>query len=159
MAEVRSGSLTALVYIFFQAEDGIRDHCVTGVQTCALPISGPGMARLLGGGGTSTRSCGPAWWDRRADVNSVGGAGHHLFARRSRATRKDDPQCHVEDVPRDRPRGALGSARAVRPRSGGVHESHTSCPIVLRLPRQKKERLRAWKPEHTLQACRTSWSS
>src|SRR5438034_11099085 len=25
---------------FFQAEDGIRDHCVTGVQTCALPIFG-----------------------------------------------------------------------------------------------------------------------
>ena len=24
---------------FFQAEDGIRGHCVTGVQTCALPIS------------------------------------------------------------------------------------------------------------------------
>src|SRR5260221_753016 len=22
-----------------EAEDGIRDHCVTGVQTCALPIS------------------------------------------------------------------------------------------------------------------------
>src|SRR5207244_5920718 len=28
------------VYIFFQAEDGIRDDLVTGVQTCALPISG-----------------------------------------------------------------------------------------------------------------------
>src|SRR5947207_9433153 len=27
------------VYFFFQAEYGIRDHCVTGVQTCALPIS------------------------------------------------------------------------------------------------------------------------
>src|SRR5260221_4712353 len=26
------------IYFFFQAEDGIRDHCVTGVQTCALPI-------------------------------------------------------------------------------------------------------------------------
>src|SRR5205823_8581274 len=25
---------------FFQAEDGIRDKLVTGVQTCALPISG-----------------------------------------------------------------------------------------------------------------------
>src|SRR5438034_5624040 len=25
-------------FFFFQAEDGIRDHCVTGVQTCALPI-------------------------------------------------------------------------------------------------------------------------
>src|SRR5260221_7301922 len=28
-------------FFFFQAEDGIRDHCVTGVQTCALPISSP----------------------------------------------------------------------------------------------------------------------
>ena len=27
-----------LLVFFFQAEDGIRDHCVTGVQTCALPI-------------------------------------------------------------------------------------------------------------------------
>src|SRR5207244_9192553 len=25
-------------YFFFQAEDGIRDDLVTGVQTCALPI-------------------------------------------------------------------------------------------------------------------------
>src|SRR5438552_5389693 len=34
---------------FFQAEDGIRDDLVTGVQTCALPIS-----RLRGLGGTLT---------------------------------------------------------------------------------------------------------
>src|SRR5258708_34976870 len=27
------------LYFFFQAEDGIRDDLVTGVQTCALPIS------------------------------------------------------------------------------------------------------------------------
>ena len=26
-------------FFFFQAEDGIRDRVVTGVQTCALPIS------------------------------------------------------------------------------------------------------------------------
>src|SRR5687768_18204723 len=26
------------MYFFFQAEDGIRDVAVTGVQTCALPI-------------------------------------------------------------------------------------------------------------------------
>ena len=26
-------------FFFFQAEDGIRDTSVTGVQTCALPIS------------------------------------------------------------------------------------------------------------------------
>src|SRR5205823_10411516 len=27
------------MFFFFQAEDGIRDKLVTGVQTCALPIS------------------------------------------------------------------------------------------------------------------------
>src|SRR2546426_6645966 len=27
------------MFFFFQAEDGIRDYKVTGVQTCALPIS------------------------------------------------------------------------------------------------------------------------
>src|SRR3712207_8355625 len=35
-------------FFFFQAEDGIRDIGVTGVQTCALPISGtvdPALAR------------------------------------------------------------------------------------------------------------------
>ena len=25
-------------FFFFQAEDGIRVHCVTGIQTCALPV-------------------------------------------------------------------------------------------------------------------------
>src|SRR5438034_2398402 len=39
-------------FFFFQAEDGIRDHCVTGVQTCALPICAarPGDARWRGPG-------------------------------------------------------------------------------------------------------------
>src|SRR5688500_19556019 len=32
------GTLTSWVFFFFQAEDGIRDYKVTGVQTCALPI-------------------------------------------------------------------------------------------------------------------------
>src|SRR5262249_59341642 len=45
---------------FFQAEDGIRDWSVTGVQTCALPISTPwrsdpdAMAERIA-----------AWWDAR----------------------------------------------------------------------------------------------
>ena len=30
--------LLFVVFFFFQAEDGIRDYKVTGVQTCALPI-------------------------------------------------------------------------------------------------------------------------
>src|SRR2546430_3647009 len=33
-------SLVYFVLFFFQAEDGIRDLTVTGVQTCALPIYG-----------------------------------------------------------------------------------------------------------------------
>src|SRR5688572_32002671 len=37
-------------FFFFQAEDGIRDLTVTGVQTCALPISGDRCA----------------WWRHRA---------------------------------------------------------------------------------------------
>src|SRR5205823_8338028 len=31
--------LVTFFFFFFQAEDGIRDKLVTGVQTCALPIS------------------------------------------------------------------------------------------------------------------------
>src|SRR2546427_9165626 len=33
------GVCSSCVFFFFQAEDGIRDLTVTGVQTCALPIS------------------------------------------------------------------------------------------------------------------------
>src|SRR6266850_3209194 len=32
-------SIFFFFFFFFQAEDGIRDYKVTGVQTCALPIS------------------------------------------------------------------------------------------------------------------------
>src|SRR5687767_6365239 len=38
---------------FFQAEDGIRDKLVTGVQTCALPILGAGRGRAAGDPGRS----------------------------------------------------------------------------------------------------------
>src|SRR2546425_4283687 len=35
-------NVVCVFFFFFQAEDGIRDKLVTGVQTCALPISGRG---------------------------------------------------------------------------------------------------------------------
>src|SRR2546429_2164418 len=56
------------LFFFFQAEDGIRDVAVTGVQTCALPISrqtaessapaasNPCVRRESGGRGCRTRS-------------------------------------------------------------------------------------------------------
>src|SRR5229473_3781177 len=37
----------ASAFFFFQAEDGIRDKLVTGVQTCALPILTPGTSDWL----------------------------------------------------------------------------------------------------------------
>src|SRR5262249_58839380 len=46
------------LFFFFQAEDGIRDWSVTGVQTCALPIwaltaalAEPGRVRVRAAGG------------------------------------------------------------------------------------------------------------
>src|SRR5437764_11820952 len=56
-----------LLFFFFQAEDGIRDTSVTGVQTCALPIYS---------------------WDRRADFS----AAH--TARKSVATTASTPLPH-----------------------------------------------------------------
>src|SRR5207245_3143649 len=44
---VSLSTLVVLCFFFFQAEDGIRDATVTGVQTCALPISSPDAAVML----------------------------------------------------------------------------------------------------------------
>src|SRR5690606_40651870 len=51
---------------FFQAEDGIRDFHVTGVQTCALPISDRGLRRGAADGLRRNR--------RRAAPEPAGGA-------------------------------------------------------------------------------------
>src|SRR5260221_10222869 len=69
IAESTLGDIpTPIIFFFFQAEDGIRDHCVTGVQTCALPISvdavvtfsgfGAGFGGAGGGGGGAGGACG-----------------------------------------------------------------------------------------------------
>src|SRR5436189_4041593 len=62
------------VFFFFQAEDGIRDTSVTGVQTCALPIcfrQSPGNCRkrkdLRRLSRLSARSC-----RRRSEERRVG---------------------------------------------------------------------------------------
>src|SRR5260370_20205297 len=61
----------ALVLFFFQAEDGIRDSSVTGVQTCALPIyqvARCGTQKGLERGGVTAhrlRECGCLEPDRR----------------------------------------------------------------------------------------------
>src|SRR2546427_5563586 len=44
---MRSSPTSYFFIFFFQAEDGIRDLTVTGVQTCALPISRPQSLLIL----------------------------------------------------------------------------------------------------------------
>src|SRR5256886_5603728 len=54
------GVVAAFGFYFFQAEDGIRDLTVTGVQTCALPIWPPASTsrgrRCARSGGSPTRA-------------------------------------------------------------------------------------------------------
>src|SRR5947208_1484042 len=45
-------------FFFFQAEDGIRDDLVTGVQTCALPICPRDPSRSPGTACTAHRAAG-----------------------------------------------------------------------------------------------------
>src|SRR5699024_12134749 len=54
------GAVDDLVRFVFQAEDGIRDRNVTGVQTCALPILWPSPGEWEPSTGPhSVRSCSP----------------------------------------------------------------------------------------------------
>src|SRR5260370_16030930 len=81
-----------IAFFFFQAEDGIRDSSVTGVQTCALPIS--------------TRACrSPPRFARYARVVLPGrpGSARGPLAR---------PHRHARH--RDDPRGAPGPCAALR---------------------------------------------
>src|SRR5205807_3910593 len=68
---------------FFQAEDGIRDYKVTGVQTCALPISYSLHRANLKNGPAVLEPRPPAWDDHRG----VSGTGPGIPAPRSRGTR------------------------------------------------------------------------
>src|SRR5690606_40201845 len=75
----------------FQAEDGIRDFHVTGVQTCALPISDSGAVLCLAGrnrtgeGGCTLPRLSEALVARsRAGVAGPGGRAECLYAAAAR---------------------------------------------------------------------------
>src|SRR5262249_51254163 len=73
-----------LVVFFFQAEDGIRDWSVTGVQTCALPICraghgcGPRRARLAGDEQVLAGGAAPGGLVRAEGVGVVHGPHLHV---------------------------------------------------------------------------------
>src|SRR5690625_7316839 len=90
--------LNQSLVFFFQAEDGIRDGHVTGVQTCALPISRSGTAaaaavpdRGHSAGATATgphrrRCC------RRSEERRVGKESRTQRALQSEKTTKENVQ-------------------------------------------------------------------
>src|SRR5256884_3166984 len=83
---------------FFQAEDGIRDVAVTGVQTCALPIS---FVERSPDSGAEIAGCGILREAR-------GGGGSQLLARPC------DPRgCALEGEPRGRGRQGRSEERRV----------------------------------------------
>src|SRR5438046_5964919 len=111
-------------FFFFQAEDGIRDWSVTGVQTCALPILPPGPRvhrrdpRERPGGllpaGDRIRFLGPAR-GRAAGVRLRGEVG--VGPTRSAARDLPMPGTRAGGaVPRDRAHRARGLPRARMPR-------------------------------------------
>src|SRR2546422_4489028 len=70
--------LCLVVFFFFQAEDGIRDVAVTGVQTCALPISDTKRPIVLYESGFA-----PRWYVPRADIDesALTFVDHQTFCR------------------------------------------------------------------------------
>src|SRR5256886_4768005 len=68
MCFILTATLIMIFFFFFQAEDGIRDLTVTGVQTCALPISKSAMESLcryfavaLARRGITVNAISPGW--------------------------------------------------------------------------------------------------
>src|SRR5215217_3241483 len=99
------------LFFFFQAEDGIRDIGVTGVQTCALPIS----ALRAHGGDPAGAGAGPR--DPRRDRGGRGGQAGGRGASDPVEPLRAWPLRHVRlrRLPR---RGARGP-RVLRGRHGG----------------------------------------
>src|SRR2546425_7930498 len=95
---------------FFQAEDGIRDKLVTGVQTCALPIS---RAReVIAGGETAGRAALP-------QIEAA-------LARRRLSRRAGGPRAPVVE-----PESVLGTSGRVDP-AGLVPEGFLARALGLR---------------------------
>src|SRR2546430_4972756 len=100
--------IMAILFIFFfQAEDGIRDLTVTGVQTCALPIcvrSAPGApTQLEGPRGVDDPAEGPP--ERRFEGALFGrigigdgGEDHTEIARVAPVVLDDHPLCLAHDA-------------------------------------------------------------
>src|SRR2546421_9777327 len=64
--------MVGFVFFFFQAEDGIRDLIVTGVQTCALPILASRGRRVTCNGEDGARP-GSSWHRLHCGLHDIHG--------------------------------------------------------------------------------------
>src|SRR5256884_4119978 len=114
-------SVIDAAFFFFQAEDGIRDVAVTGVQTCALPISLSIRAVSVARGGSVGTSC-----------DLVSALGKQFSKRRKRGTSSLN-------------RMASGTFRAVRHYRSEEHTSElqSRLHLVCRLLLEKRKPPRA----------------
>src|SRR2546429_1544727 len=104
--------LMCVLFFFFQAEDGIRDVAVTGVQTCALPISEAVLSRLR-----RARLGGRAALRRGRDRELHGDPRRAARPRRGRALRHRSREAHGGRLTPRPDRGHLpGEDRHRRPR-------------------------------------------
>src|SRR5438132_4974368 len=99
-----------IFFFFFQAEDGIRDHCVTGVQTCALPILASAKAGAKRGADLA---------NARALRRPEGGGYSYAAAlpvssRRYRMTRRSRSLTESSSRMRWRRRGSVTNVEATR---------------------------------------------
>src|SRR5438552_6792218 len=80
------------IFFFFQAEDGIRDDLVTGVQTCALPISLARAADVMHQRGDGAALVAPA--QRGDELQVLLHGGQHALCRDLAGVQGDQP--HVQ---------------------------------------------------------------
>src|SRR2546427_1630859 len=93
-------SFFIIFFFFFQAEDGIRDLTVTGVQTCALPISclfriarpAPAQRGAVAPDRAAARSARSACARARRGARA-GGAGQSACARARSEERRVGKEC------------------------------------------------------------------
>src|SRR5690348_18261193 len=78
--------MVLFLFFFFQAEDGIRDGRVTGVQTCALPIwsAAGGSPRSCSPTGTTTTSPRPSRSEERRVGKSVDLGGRRIIKKKKK---------------------------------------------------------------------------
>src|SRR2546422_4875539 len=117
-------------FFFFQAEDGIRDVAVTGVQTCALPISdAPGRG---GAGGPSGDHGGTGLSPPGPGVAEVVGRGDR-GSLRDRARRDPDRarRAHARSRPRARAADPARAAHRARAISRGSDVSDRGKPLYM----------------------------